>query len=141
MQRRDSVVVLGHPGIGTRFPLNTNTSDYSSVGKTSFLYYVLLRRLSSKSPTAFQLLGGSILFDTSGPREFSGTIPEQTLALADNMEPCNAFQTAAKAQVVRIIQTTSPAKKNWKRWHKNLKASRYVMDYFSSEEIDTLGSV
>ncbi|KAH9034727.1 hypothetical protein EDB85DRAFT_979997 [Lactarius pseudohatsudake] len=130
MQRRDSVVVIGHPGIG----------------KTSFLYYVLLRRLSSKSPTAFQLLGGSILFDTSGPREFSGTIPEQTLALADsstadNMEPCKAFQAAAKAQVVRIIQTTSPAKKNWKRWHKNLKATRYVMDYFSSEEIDTLGNI
>ncbi|KAH8994090.1 hypothetical protein EDB83DRAFT_1024020 [Lactarius deliciosus] len=130
MQRKDSVVVIGHPGIG----------------KTSFLYYVLLRRLSSKSPTAFQLLGGSILFDASGPREFSGTIPEQTLALtdsstADNMEPCNAFQTAAKAQVVRIIQTTSPAKKNWKRWHKNLKAARYVMDYFSSEEIDTLGKI
>ncbi|KAH9160707.1 hypothetical protein EDB89DRAFT_2235568 [Lactarius sanguifluus] len=130
MQRRDSVAIIGHPGIG----------------KTSFLYYVLLHRLSSKSPTAFQLLGGSILFDAGGPRGFSGTIPEQTLALADssttdNMEPCNAFQTAAKAQAVRIVQTTSPAQNNWKRWHKNLKATRYVMDYFSSEEIDTLGNI
>ena len=82
-----------------------------------------------------------ILFDEGGPREFSG-IPDGTLALADstpnNKVLCQAFLIAAKAQVARIIQATSPAPENWKAWVKDLKANMYVMDYFSSEEINTL---
>ncbi len=76
-------------------------------GKSFFLYYVLLRRLSGKSPTAFQLSDRVIFFDEDGPLEFSG-IPDGTLALADstpnNKVPCQAFLSAAKAQVARVIQ-------------------------------------
>ncbi|KAH9025509.1 hypothetical protein EDB85DRAFT_215962 [Lactarius pseudohatsudake] len=110
---------------------------------TSFSYYVLLRRLSSKSPTALQLTDGCILFDEGGPQEFSRS-PKHTVALADSTaasrEPCAAFQDAAKARVVRVIQTTS-APKNWSRWHEEVSANQYVMDYFSSEELDILGNI
>jgi len=113
-------------------------------GKSFFLYYVLLRRLSGKSPTAFQLSDRVIFFDEDGPLEFSG-IPDGTLALADstpnNKVPCQAFLSAAKAQVARVIQATSSAPENWKAWDKDLKANMYIMDYFSSEEINTLGFV
>ncbi|KAH9077736.1 hypothetical protein EDB83DRAFT_1509422 [Lactarius deliciosus] len=127
-RRENSVVVTGHPGIG----------------KTSFLYYVLLRRLSSKSPTAFQLPDGCILFDEDGPQEFS-RFPKHTVALADStatgMEPpCVAFQDAAKVYV-RVIQTTSPALDNSKGWYKEVSANQYVMDYSSSEEMDVLGKI
>ncbi|KAH9000596.1 hypothetical protein EDB86DRAFT_3135210 [Lactarius hatsudake] len=127
-RRENSVVVTGHPGIV----------------KTSFLYYVLLRRLSSKSPTAFQLPDGCILFDEGGPQEFS-RFPKHTVALADStttgMEPpCVAFQDAAKAYV-RVIQTTSPALDNSKGWYKEVSANQYVMDYSSSEEMDVFGKI
>ncbi|KAH8977452.1 hypothetical protein EDB92DRAFT_1999640, partial [Lactarius akahatsu] len=124
-RREDSVVVTGHPGIG----------------KTSFSYYVLLRRLSSEGPTALQLTDSCILFDKGGPQEFSRS-PKHTVALAGSTaasrEPCTAFQDAAKARVVRVIQTTSPAPKNWSRWHKEVSVNQYVMDYFSSEELNIL---
>ncbi|KAH8978936.1 hypothetical protein EDB86DRAFT_2836305 [Lactarius hatsudake] len=117
---------------------------YTGLGKTSFLYYVLLRRLSSKSPTAFQLPDGCILFDEGGPQEFS-RFPKHTVAFADStttgMEPpCVAFQDAAKAYV-RVIQTTSPALDNSKGWYKEVSANQYVMDYSSSEEMDVFGKI
>ncbi|KAH9013244.1 hypothetical protein EDB84DRAFT_1568754 [Lactarius hengduanensis] len=74
-------------------------------------------------------------------------IPKSMLALVstagfpDAREPCAAFQDAAKARVVRVIQTTSPAPKNWSRWHEEVSANQYVMDYFSSEELDILGNI
>ncbi|KAH9048206.1 hypothetical protein EDB87DRAFT_1827524 [Lactarius vividus] len=99
----------------------------ASPGKTSFLYYVLLRRLSSKSPTALQLPDGCILFDEGGPQEFSRS-PKHTVALADSVTASRelrvAFQDAAKAHVARVIQTMSPAPKNWSRWHKDVSANQ-----------------
>ncbi|KAH9159899.1 hypothetical protein EDB89DRAFT_1027347 [Lactarius sanguifluus] len=120
---QDNTTVTGHPGIG----------------KSSFLFYVLLCRLSTKSPTEFQLSGGIILFDEGGPRNFS-EIPSGTLALADSTPPSPVLLSAAKAQVVRIIRATPPSPEIWK-WADYVNANTYVMDYFSSEEINTLGFV
>ena len=118
-------------------------------GKSTFLYYVLLRQLSSKSLTAFQVSNRFILFKEGGPLESHIDaaqcldIPKGTLALANSTPehtlPCQAFIYAAKSKDARILQTTSPAPMKW--MSKSVSATVYIMDYFLEEEINTLGFV
>lgn len=118
-------------------------------GKSAFLYYVLLRRLSRKRLTAFQVSNRFLLFKEGGPLESSIDaaqcldIPRGTLALADSTPeytlPCEAFVYAAKSEDARILQTTSPAPGKWMQ--NSVPATVYVMDYFLEEEINTLGFV
>jgi hypothetical protein len=62
---QNAVVVVGHPGIGVvlTFYLKRRTHlTLSCSGKTIFLYYVLVLRLLSRSPTLFQYENESIVF-------------------------------------------------------------------------------
>jgi hypothetical protein len=121
----------------------------TGLGKSIFLYYVLLCRLSSKRLTALQVSNRFILFQEGGPLESSNDvaqcldIPKGTLALANSTPehplPCQAFMYAAKSKEACILQTTSPAPGKWMK--KTVPATVYVMDYFLEEEINALGFV
>jgi len=55
--------------------------------------------------------------------------------------PCDAFLDAEQDGNACIIQATSPLQDNWKRWQKEHEACLYVMEYFSSDEMKSLGFV
>jgi len=122
----------------------------ADLGKSIFLYYVLLRRLSDRPPTAFQLSNSFVLFQASGAQsypndEYDLFIPPGTLALADVREnvsiPCNAFLHASWEGNARIVQAAPPYQDSWKEWRKQHGANLYVMNYFSADEIKVLGFV
>ncbi|KAH9072364.1 hypothetical protein EDB83DRAFT_2289207 [Lactarius deliciosus] len=127
------VVVTGQPGIG----------------KTCFLYYVLLRRLSEMEPVALERPGFFILFHDGGvyryPKADSDFLPKSTWALTDSTgqtpEPCSAFQTASKLREAWLIQTTSPAETRWRDWHKYCTVDKFVMNPITIEEITILGKL
>ncbi|KAH9014215.1 hypothetical protein EDB84DRAFT_1568299 [Lactarius hengduanensis] len=114
-QKKPDVVVLGQPGIG----------------KSVFLFYVLLRRLSNNLPTALQLSNDTfVLFRADGAGLYSGNdrrvdIPKGTVVLTDAGPkfkiPCDVFF--------------------WKNWHKLYDADLFVMDYFSAGEMVVLGTL
>ncbi|KAH8995601.1 hypothetical protein EDB92DRAFT_2084426 [Lactarius akahatsu] len=127
------VVATGQPGIG----------------KTCFLYYALLRRLSEMKPVALERPGFFILFHEGGVYRYSNTdpdsLPERTWALSDSNEnapqPCSAFGTVSKRRTAWVIQTTSPAEKRWKNWKKYCTADMFVMNPISIEEVTVLGKL
>ena len=95
-------------------------------GKSIFIYYALLRRLSEGLPTALEVFNGSFLFFTDtgasiydNQGKSSGKIPPETWALSDSTslteEPCGAFQVASGHRCW-IIQATSPKESRWKNW-------------------------
>ena len=117
-------------------------------GKTIFLFYVLLRRLSEGLPTAFQVFGDRFfLFTETGASEHNVVdtsaliLPPGTWALANSSElvgqPCNAFLAAHN--MVWIIQATSPKRSMWYEWKKQRYARLYVMDWFPFNELEVLG--
>jgi len=55
--------------------------------------------------------------------------------------PCDAFLDAEQDGNARIIQATSLLQDNWKKWQKVYQARLYVMEYFSSDEMKSLGFV
>ncbi|KAH9172531.1 hypothetical protein EDB89DRAFT_1964677 [Lactarius sanguifluus] len=77
---KPGVVVVGQPGSG----------------KSSFIYYLLLRQLSDKKSTAFQVSSGHFVLFRDRARVYSGrdkgVVPEGTLALTGLQ--CNAFLDA-----------------------------------------------
>lgn len=129
-----------------------NRRLYADLGKSSFLYYLLLRQLSDKKPTALQLLNCTILFQDTGVRVYYGQgdvaipegLPEGTLALTGIYKhakaPCDAFQSAERDGEARIIQATSLPWNSWKEWHEEHQARVYVMDNFSVDERRAFGS-
>ncbi|KAH8989830.1 hypothetical protein EDB92DRAFT_2088985 [Lactarius akahatsu] len=127
------VVVTGQPGIG----------------KTCFLYYVLLCRLSEMEPVALERPDFFILFHEGGvyryPKADPNFLPEFTWALTDSTgqtpEPCSAFQTVSKRRKAWIIQTTSPEETRWRDWHKYCTADKFLMNPTSIEEITILGKL
>jgi hypothetical protein len=134
--------------------LDNNHLPDADLGKSSFLYYLLLRRLSDKKPTAFQVSDHFVLFQDRVDRVhvYSGkdtevTIPEGSLALtgADDKAaiPCDAFFNAVKDGNARIIQATDESRHSLKEWRREHQASvyYYVMDHFSLDEIKALGLV
>jgi hypothetical protein len=152
--RRGGVVVTGQPGIGMHFSLTVvsfanNHHPTPNVGKTCFLYYILLRLLSEKQPVAIQLGNTFILFQPTGvllsdDTDLSGfAIPCGTWTLSDSQtgfeKPCPAFLAACKAGNAWIVQTTSPSRTKWSSWHKERKAVKYWMDVFSLDEMIALG--
>lgn len=131
------VVVTGQPGIG----------------KTCFLYYLLLQLLCEKKTVAFQVNNHFVLFQEAGvhfARNSSGSedagiaIPHETWVLTDShtdyAQPCKAFVTASE-NGAWIVQTTAPSSKNWRRWHTDQEAYTYWMDVSSFDELSVLGAI
>ncbi|KAI0296293.1 hypothetical protein B0F90DRAFT_1109562 [Multifurca ochricompacta] len=125
------IIITGQPGIG----------------KTCFLFYLLLRRLSSGQPTAFQIRPTYyLLFKNSGVEvhgpEFS-TLPDGTLALVNSNEkvekPCDGFLYASDKGTTFVVQTTPPKANRWKDWEKYHDGFLYVMECFSWDEMHALG--
>ncbi|KAI0287590.1 hypothetical protein B0F90DRAFT_1218040 [Multifurca ochricompacta] len=122
-------------------------------GKTCFLFYLLLRRLSSGLPTAFQIhLTHTyyVLFNDSGVEicsSESSTLPDGMLALSDSNakveKPCDGFLDASDKLETKtfIVQTTFPKEDRWKDWEKYHDGFLYVMECFSWHEMHALGSV
>jgi len=110
------------------------------LGKSTFLYYVLLRRLEDKLPTAVQLTQRHYyIFDGSGavvrPSSFFDSRLSECWALTDSnanvTQPCEAFQSKA----LRIIQATSPKPARWNEWYKQRSGMWVIVDPPSVPEI------
>ncbi|KAH9008752.1 hypothetical protein EDB85DRAFT_2252798 [Lactarius pseudohatsudake] len=132
--KEPSVVVIGQPGIG----------------KSIFLFYVLLHRLSNRLPTALQLENTFVLFLASGAYLYSGDdrsvdIPRGTLALTYTdvkvKIPCDAFLFAERRRYARIVQVASAYQAGWKKWHEQFEADLFVMISFSADEIKVLTTI
>ena len=114
-------------------------------GKTYFLIYALLQFLGQKQPVAIQPLDGSpyyILFKdgvTFHPIEDGDPLDECVFvwALSDSNadigQPPAVFRGDCRR--MRVIQATPPEASRWKQWSKEMCASPYVMDVWSSKEI------
>ncbi|KAF8330992.1 hypothetical protein F5887DRAFT_895307, partial [Amanita rubescens] len=125
-RRRSATLVTGQPGIG----------------KTLFLFYVLARRLHERSPVAFQIDRHKYaLFSQHGVTLHSTTysfVPEGTWALSDSNTSRRCLCTAFQHPFFHVIHTSSPTSSHWKGWVKELGARRYIMDVWSSRELQTL---
>ena len=152
------VVVTGQPGIGLHLSPTTdsftNNHYFHNLGKTCFLYYLLLRLLCEEKTVAFQLNNHFVIFqktgvefapNSSGFEDAGSVIPHGTWALTDSRDnyaqPCKAFVAASTLNGAWIVQTTSPSSNNWRHWHKYLYAYIYWMDLISFDELTVLGYV
>ena len=119
-QHFNGIIITGNPGIGES-SFTIRIIFYLKVinlGKSCFLYYVLLFRLCSRKPTAFQLPSSFIVFQESGITIHNiaswnppDVIPLGSWALTDSngtiTMPCNAFLSACGNQT-QLIQASSP---------------------------------
>jgi hypothetical protein len=116
------------------------------LGKTTFLFYLLLYRLERKLPTAIQL--GALhyfIFDEQGAKvhSLSESDPrlEKCWALTDSndvvSQPCEVF----KARAERAILTSSPKPERWKEWIKQKNGYCIISDLPSVPEIAAIASV
>jgi len=110
------------------------------LGKSIFLFYLLLRRLEKRRPTAVQLdLHGYFFFDKEGATFYRFTTYNPKLdkcwALADSnqfaQQPCEPFQRLAEC----TIQMSSPRPDRWKEWMKETDGLHFVMDLPTVPEI------
>ena len=140
-------IVTGQPGIGEckgiqghRAPLKSRLA----LGKTVFLIYLLIERLSRKQPTAVQLYDPRRypLFDEEGVRELSSDdaspLSPEVWALTDSndevIKPCTAF---TKSDAL-VLLASSPRSPRWKEWKKQNYARLFVMDLWSESELHML---
>ena len=116
-------------------------------GKTYFLLFVLLQRLSKGQPTAVQYNKDTfILFDDQGPTDHFGntgfSFLNGTWALRDSngctVTPCFAFQRSQEE--VFVLQTTSPLVSRYKEWRKQRDGvGMFVMKCITVTELKVLG--
>jgi hypothetical protein len=146
---RGGVVVTGQPGIGMHLSLTVvsfadDNHPTPNLGKTCFLYYLLLRLLSVGQPVALQVADIIVLFQRTGVQlsdntSRTGQLPDGTWALTDSHtgfdKPCTAFLT----KDVWVVQTTSPSPARWQSWLKERKAIVHWMDVVPLDEIIALG--
>ena len=113
------------------------------LGKTTFLYYVLLLCLKLKLPTAVQLgTQEYFIFDESGtivcPINVCDPRLKKCWALTDSnvhvTQPCEIFMSTASL----IVQTTSPKPERWKEWTKQMYGLWVIVDPPSVSEIATI---
>ena len=134
-------LVTGHPGIGeSDFHLPRHQLIHST-GKTFFLLCLLVHLLQERVPVALQIDAKNfVLFDSRGAHIYktdsidASAIPEGAWALSDSgdqLEPCAAFRHSD----AHIVHTSSPTSHRWKEWVKQMSATRYIMDVWSSEEL------
>ncbi|KAN0134259.1 hypothetical protein V8E53_007757 [Lactarius tabidus] len=136
MSRGGGAIVLGQSGIG----------------KTSFLYYLLLRLLCEKKTVAFQVKNSFIVFQETQVLLCNATdhlaayfIPNGSWVLSDSRvrfdEPCDAFLSAAEAGNGWIIHTASPSKDKWEVLERKCHAHSYWMNVFTLDELNALGNI
>jgi hypothetical protein len=110
------------------------------LGKTTFLFYLLLYRLEKKLPTAIQLdYEYYFIFDEQGAAVHPVSERDMRLkkcwALTDSnsmvVRPCPAFSSLAKY----VILASSPRPQRWKEWIKEDDGSRIISDLPSVAEI------
>lgn len=124
-----------------------------NLGKSCFLYYVLLFRLCSGKPTAFQLPSSFVVFQESGITIHNiaswnppDVIPLGSWALTDSngtiTMPCYAFLSACGDQA-QLVQASPPKSQYYQLWTKETTQNtvEYVMDNFSFSEFIALGLV
>ena len=110
------------------------------LGKSTFLFYLLLRRLERQLPTAIQLgLNGYFIFNEGGAvfHSLSDESPAlaECWALVDSNEnvkqPCETFLNYAW----RVIQVSSPWPERWKEWLKQKMGRCMISDLPTVPEI------
>ncbi len=136
-------LVTGQPGIGGSDFHHPRHQLIQSIGKTFFLLFLLVHLLRERIPVALQIDAKKfVLFDNHGARiyktdsTYASAIPKGAWTLSDSsgaeqLEPCAAF----KYSKAHIVHTSSPASHRWKEWVKQIGATRYIMDVWSSEEL------
>jgi hypothetical protein len=114
-------------------------------GKTTFIIYVLLRRLQLEQQTVVLLdLNHFILFDADGvwsypvTHQFAALLPAGIWVLADSSDSLNSPPRALLTQEMLVVQITSPAPKRWKTWITKYQGSLYLMDVWEDKEIGAL---
>lgn len=125
-QLRGGVVLLGQPGIG----------------KSLFLYYILLYRIFHSKPTAFESTPQGIFFFGETFKRLDKIDPEgypDAWALSDSnyklMQPSESF-TQPYSRFF-LVQATSPQLTRWQGWPKYRDAEMVTMNLWSWEEIYT----
>ena len=140
------VVVTGQPGIGEEF-ITRGEYDLTliALGKSTFLFYVLISRILLAQKTAFQWSSSRTFFfnDRHDVRTFTQMDridpvghPEMWAlsdSNADVVTPRAEF-TDARSQFF-VVQATSPQPTRWKTWSKQLGANLAVMNPWSWQEI------
>jgi hypothetical protein len=110
------------------------------LGKSTFLFYLLLHRLGNRLPTAVQLNDEHyFIFDEQGATVHSLSHRDSRLkkcwALTDSndevTQPCGAFKSFAE----RVILASSPKPERWKEWIKQKKGYCIISDLPSVPEI------
>ena len=113
------------------------------LGKTTFLYYVLLLRLELKLPMAIQLgTQEYFIFDESGTVVCLINVCDPQLkkcwALTNSnahvTQPCEIFMSTASL----VVQTTSLKLERWKEWTKQMYGLWIVVDLPLVSEIATI---
>ncbi|KAM6490570.1 hypothetical protein JOM56_013913 [Amanita muscaria] len=92
----NAVVIVGHPGIG-------NIRHDKRAGKSSFLFYLLARRLLARKPTIFQRDAKSIyFFSATGVRRLSRDTVARSVELSETWALLDAKQEDKIAPIFLI---------------------------------------
>jgi len=122
------VVVTGQPGIG----------------KTMFLYYILIHRILHGQPTAFQPTSSHTLIFHHSRAEIFGehtTIDSLAYPGAWALSDSNADVYQPRREFVELhnrfflVQATSSQPSRWKAWSQQRRAKLAVMDFWTWSEI------
>jgi hypothetical protein len=140
VSQRDAFILLGPPGIGDLFCLLcTIESTYSLIGRTIWLYLVLVLRLEAGLPTIFQSQPNRLfVFDDKGVHklkyssstdafEFKAGFAPSTWCLIDSNLRLNTVPGLILDLVLFIVQASSP-RLDRIEWTK--KESQPVLKYF-----------
>ena len=113
-----------------------------SLGKTIFLFYLLILQLLEGRKTYFQTRGGTVYFiDDMGVRELSDIVNsnEATVALVDaDSEITTPHEWLSDCIRTQTILTSSPkpdSKFTWMKHSDNATRKIYVMDLWTSQEL------
>ena len=137
------IVITGHPGIGTICCRKIILLTYSwHLGKSVFIYYMLLHLLGKGQPVALQCVKKVLIFREDGVEiheadsgGFFFRTGEKLWSLTDSTEmstyPCRAFQVASQMRLAWFVLATSPTTKRYDRLRKKCNAGIFVMEYFT----------
>lgn len=149
-QQCSGVIVTGQPGIG-RFLLIIDDlliTLNTDLGKTCFLFYLLLLLLNQEAPVALQLHFSILVFHDCGVyvhRPMIDDFPSGTWALCRTNRaterPCASFLDASGQGCAWIVQTTPPFRNRWRKWQDHNYVDIFIMDHPSIQEIAVLGFV
>ncbi|KAK7690867.1 hypothetical protein QCA50_005969 [Cerrena zonata] len=136
--------------------IGTVVTGQSGIGKTLFLFYVLVMRLQARQPVAIETDQSEyFVFTEAGvsiePKGNSlvdilrrWTSSTQVWALSNSSidldQPSSGFRRA-RSLGAYLIQATSPCVHRWKQWLKEYGARMFVMDLWPEDELFALGSL